>query len=177
MNRFFDHRLVFCLGGISLLASACSRAPDPASETPVDLEPGMYEITISGAGLPSSVNTDRPHSACVRESDRASFPHKLVQNYYSLHPACTTDRLPREGNKIAGEISCAADPKLAAGANRFVYSGAVKGDNVVVSVQMKLEAVIKEGSMTEAEAKQLKLGMKMMERLRFVIKAKRTGAC
>lgn len=177
MNCFFDNRLVICLGAITLFVTACSKTPDPANEAPVDLEPGMYEIAISGAGLPSSMNTDRPHSACVRGSDRALFPHKLVQNYYALHPACKTDRLPREGNKIAGEISCAADPKLAAGANRFVYSGAVKSDNVEVSVQMKLEAVIKEDSMTEAEVKQLKLGMKMMERMRFVIKAKRTGAC
>ena len=66
---------------------------------------------------------------------------------------------------------------MASGANRFVYEGAVRPERVEVSVRMKLDAVVDESTMTKAEAAQLKLGMKMMERMRFVIDAERTGAC
>ena len=175
-RRSSNQRHIF-LGACALLAVACAETPDAANEEPVDLAPGRYAISISMAGMPSSVDTDRPHSACVRASDQASFPHKLVQNYYELHPACVTNRLPREGNKIAGEISCAADPKMATGANRFVYEGVVKPDSVEVTLRMKLEAIVDETAMTKAEAAQLKMGMKMMERMRFVIEAERTGEC
>ena len=164
--------LAACLAG-----AACSQAPDPASQEPVDPAPGLYEITLSGAGLLKAAGKSDPDEFCLTERDRASFPHLLARNYYQLHAACRPSRAPREGNAFGGEISCAADPKMAQGMNRFVYEGVVAADNVRVEIRMKLEVEIKEDAMTEAEAAQLKLGMKMFERARFVIEAERIGDC
>ncbi len=166
-----------CAGIFALIATACAEAPDAASEAPVDPEPGQYQITLGGAGLLKHAGTEGPHSYCLRISDRASFAHKLAQNYYLLHPACTASKLPREGNAIAGEIRCPVDPKMAEGASRFVYSGAVAKDAVRVEVQMKFDAEIKDGAMTDEDAVRAKLAMKAIEKARFVIEAIRTGEC
>ncbi len=168
--------MFFC--AFSLAATACAKTPDAADETPVDPEPGLYEVALSGAGLlKAGEEKEGPHAFCLTEADRSTFPHTLVKKYYQLHYSCMSTPLPREGNTIAGEIKCAADPKLAQGANRFVYKGAVSKDAVDINVQMKFDAVIKEEEMTKAQARELKLGMKTFELMKFVIEADRIGEC
>ncbi len=179
LSRIRVCRHILKAGAVSLLAAACVEQTDPASETPVDPAAGLYEITLSGAGLLKHVDTNKaPDAFCLTEAQRASFPHVLAENYYKLSPLCTINHAQREGNAIAGEISCMADPKMASGANRFVYAGAVGADRAKVEVRMKLDAQIKPGAGgQEVSDAQLKLAMKAMERMKFVIEAKRTGDC
>ncbi len=177
MSRFLEYGRTMCFGTFSLAVAACSKTPDAANETPVDPKPGPYEVTLSGAGLLKAGGKEGPHSYCLRETDRASFSHTLVKKFYQLHYSCMSTPLPREGNAIAGEIKCTADPKLAQGANRFVYNGAVSEDVVEIDVRMKFDAVIKEAEMTKAQAQELKLGMKAVELMKFVIEAERIGEC
>ncbi len=179
MNGFPRRRRYFIAAVICGTAAACSDRADPASETPVDPAPGLYEITLSGAGLLKHAGPeDAAQTYCLRESASASFPHLLAENYYKLHYSCTTRRGAREGNAVAGEISCPADPKLASGANRFVYRGAVGREKTRVEVRMKLDAQLKEGAGgAEVSDAQMKLAMKALEQARFVIEARRTGAC
>ncbi|WP_428409670.1 DUF3617 domain-containing protein [Hyphococcus sp.] len=171
-------RLLF--GALLLVAAqACSETSDPASEAPVDPKPGLYEIAISGAGLLKNVESNKaPKTYCLTEIQAASFPHMLAENYYKLSPLCTVQRGQREGNLIAGEISCAADPKMASGSNRFLYEGSVGEEKTTVNVRMKLDAEVKPGAGgAEVSDAQLKMAMKAMERMRFVIDAVRTGDC
>lgn len=160
-----------------VLVAACVDGRDPANETPVELEPGLYEVTLSGAGLMKASDKGRPQPVCLRPGNRESFPHTLVKNYYALHYSCRTTRLPRIGNKIAGEVTCAADPKLAAGATQFAYSGVVAREKVDIRVQIKFDTTVKENAMSKEEAAQLRLGMKAFEQMRFVIEASRIGDC
>lgn len=177
MNRFSEYGRVVCFCAFSLAVAACSKTPDAADETPVNPEPGLYEVTLSGAGLLKAGGKEGPHAFCLTEANRSTFPHTLAKKYYQLHYSCMSTPLPREGNAIAGEIKCAADPKLAQGANRFVYNGAVSEDAVEINVQMKFDAVIKEEEMTKAQARELKLGMKAMQLMKFVIEADRIDEC
>ena len=177
MHRFAKTVLAVCLGASPVLAAACSRAPDPAAQAPVDPAPGLYRIALSGAGLAGKAEKQQDASYCLKQSERASFPHLLARNYYQLHAGCLSKPGLREGNAIAGEISCAADPKLARGMNRFVYDGVVAADRATVELRMKIEADIREDAMTEQELAQLRLGVKMMERMRFIIEAERVGDC
>lgn len=177
MNRLSEYGRVTCFSIFSLVATACSETPDTADETPVDPEPGLYEVTLSGSGLLKAGGKEGPHAFCLTEADRRTFPHTLVKKYYQLHYSCMNTPLPREGNAIAGEIKCTADPKLAQGANQLIYDGAVSKDAVDINVQVKFDAVIKEEEMTKAQARELKLGMKAMQLMKFVIEAKRTGEC
>ncbi|MEQ8936331.1 MAG: DUF3617 family protein [Amphiplicatus sp.] len=179
-NKFQDFRHAIVAAPLCLLAAACAEeAQDPASETSVDPRPGLYEITVSGAGLMKNVKgNDVPQSYCLTETQRASFPHLLAEGFYKLSPLCTSKRRSREGNAVSGEISCAADPKMASGANRFVYSGMVGEERAEVEVHMKLEAELKPGvGGAEVSDAQMKMAMKAMERLRFVIEAARAGDC
>lgn len=163
-------------GPLCVFVVACSGANDPASQAPVDPEAGLYEISLSGAG-PMKADPGKSKTYCLREGERASFAHMLAQNYYKLHYSCTVNRTPREGNAVGGEIKCPADPKLAEGANSFVYGGVVAKENARVEVKMKFNAQVKEGAMSQGEAVQLKLAMKALEQMRFVIEAKRIGDC
>jgi hypothetical protein len=137
-------------------------------------------VTFSGGwrALPSASSEEQSRTVCLgAPGDASAFPHRLVQGFYLLHPGCNPKRLPREGNLVGGEISCPADPKMAEGMNRFAYSGLVAEDHVRIDVQMKLDAAIKEGAVTAEEAAQMKLAKKMIDKMRFVIEAKRTGPC
>lgn len=163
---------------VCALAAACSQAPPPADQTPVDPTPGLYAITLSGAGLLKVAGKDdKPKNYCLRASEASAFPYMLPENYYALHYSCAKTRAPREGNAIAGEINCSVDPKMAQGMSRFSYAGVVAPEKVTVKVGMKLDAAIKEGAMSDAEAAQLKAGAKLMERMRFIIEATRVGDC
>jgi len=159
------------------LAASCAEQRDPTQEVPVDLEPGLYQVSLSGAGLLKAGGKEGPHAICVTAANRGTFPHTLVKKFYHVHYSCVDRPAMREGNAIGGEISCAADPKLAQGANRFVYEGAVSTGAVSIDVQIKMDAAIKEGAMTEEQVKQLKLGMKAMQMVKFVIEAEHTGEC
>ncbi|MHA7871231.1 MAG: hypothetical protein ACX939_02670 [Hyphococcus sp.] len=177
MNPFFAYRRSIGPGAACLLAAACADSRDPISQTPVDPEPGLYKVTLGGAGLLQHADLDDPQDYCLREGERADFPHVLARHYYQLHALCRVQRGVREGNAVGGEIICAADPKMAQGSNRFVYNGVVASEHARIEVRMKLDATLKEDAMSEAEAKQLRLGMKLMERFRFTIDAARVGDC
>jgi len=177
MSGIFEHRRTLCASAFAVFATACADAPDPASEAPVDLTPGRYEISRSGAGLVKIDEEKAQETMCVRTSDAEAFPHKLAQLSHLIHPLCTTNKFPREQNKVSGDISCAADQKLAEGANRFAYTGEVAREHVSIDVQLKFEAAVKEEAMTKAQAMQLKLAMKAMERMRFTVEATRIGDC
>ena len=175
----FANLKLLVAGSLCAAMAACAETSDPASETPVDLEPGNYNVTISGKGIFKNAGSGKkPGTICVTRSDRDSFPHKLAENYYKLHPACQVSRGSREGNAISGEIKCPVDPKMATGSSRFVYNGAVSSDNVEVEIRMKLDAKLKEGAGgEEVSDAQLKFAMKTFESMRFVIHATRIGEC
>ncbi|WP_425407761.1 DUF3617 family protein [Hyphococcus sp.] len=162
---------------IASIASGCSQQPGAADQAPVDLEPGRYEITRSGSGLIKIDEEKAPNSICVQKGETNAFPHTLAKYAYLIHPACASHQQTREGNAISGDIICPVDRKLADGMSHFAYTGAIASDNVEIDVRMKLEAEIKTDSMSAAEAAQLRIGMKAIERMRVAVRAKRTGSC
>lgn len=177
MNQLFGFKPIKFLAITSTLLMGCAQERDAANEPPVDPIPGRYAVSLSGSGLLKAAGKEGPHPFCVTAANRSTFPHTLVKQIYQLHYSCVSRPGQREGNAITGEIQCAADPKLAQGANRFVYQGAVSEDAVDLKVQIQFDATIKESEMTEEQIKQLKLGMKAMQMMTFIIDAERTGEC
>lgn len=166
--------------GLASAMTACSSAIDPSKQEPVDPQAGLYEITLSTALargiLPAASAAKSDQTYCLRESGRGSFAHKLAQKYYQTHGACQTKQAPRKGNAVAGEIECLADQKMASGANRFSYKGVVADDRVNLDFKINFDASIKD-SLSDAEKTHLQRGMKMLEKARFGIQAKRIGDC
>ncbi len=180
MNGFSALKHIIKSGALCLLVSACAEsARDPASEAPVDPAAGLYEFSMSGAGMLKYMEAEKVEKPfCLTEIQRSNFPYMLVENRFKFSPYCTSTRDSREGNMIAGEVSCMADPKMAAGQNSFVYTGAVGEDGVRVEYQMKLNAELHKGAGgKELSDEQLKFALKAMERMKFAIEARRTGDC
>ena len=160
------------------ILSACAEGPGVANETPVDPQAGRYSIAFSGGlGPVKAAENDRKESICVREGERNAFPHRLAKDLYTIHGSCAPENEMREGNKISGEITCLADPKLANGFTHFLYTGAVFEDRVELAMRIKADAVVKTETMSKKEARQLKLGMAMIEQARWKVEAVRVSDC
>lgn len=163
---------------MAIVAIGCAEVKDPASETPVDLSVGLYEIGVTSAVGPVSSKDDETTTHCVKNHETRSFPYLLAEKYLAFHGACGAERSPRQGNAFGGELTCLADQKMAAGANRFVYHGAIATDRVELEGRFKLDAELKPGAAgADVTDAQLKLAMKAFERVKSVIVAKRIGDC
>ena len=162
--------------------AACSPSePDPATAEPVALTPGLYRITLSGAGLArfaTPAAKDEPEDeVCVRPSDRARFADQVVKNYFTLHPGCRNQPEPRVGNVIRGVITCPLDPKMSTGTSSVTYEGVLSADGVEVTGRMSIDARPIPGKLSPEEQRQLALGTAMMERVGIQVAAVRTGDC
>ena len=166
---------------ILLGLAACSpSAPDPATAEPVDPLPGLYTITLSGAGLaglatrPSKNEED---AVCVRASDSAGFADRLVSNSFTLHPVCTDEREPRAGNTIRGIITCPLDSRMAAGTSTVTYEGIISADRVEATGKISIDARPAPGQLNPEEQRQLALGMALVQNVGLRVSAVRTGDC
>ena len=76
----------------SVMASSCSAPPrDPANETPVELTPGNYHVTMAAggmAGFVASRSQEGPgtidDNICVKASAAADFPKNLARTYFAM---------------------------------------------------------------------------------------------
>lgn len=177
MAQSFQTNRLTCVGSLLFIIAACAETADPANETPVDPEPGQYVITTSEALFKKSEPKQEPITLCLEQRDSASFGYTLAENYFLIHGLCTAQRAPRKGSMITGEIVCPVDPKLATGANRFAYKGAISSNSVKLEARMRIDADIKEGSETEVSEAQMRLAMKVFEKVKYIIEAKRIGDC
>lgn len=176
MQRLLLQARLIARAALLVVAGCAEEKPDPASQDPATLEPGLYNITVSHGIGPYRDGKEKSATHCVRAAETGQLPYTLAEAYFNFG-ACRTTRSPRVGNAVSGEIACAADPKMATGANRFVYEGAVSEDGVTLEARWKLEAEVKPGAGGEVSDAQLRLAMKAMERMKSVITARRTGDC
>jgi len=163
----------------SLCLTACDQPRDAAAEAPVDPAPGLYKVTLTGAGLDRYAQGPgrTQDEICVTASESPRFAERLARNYFSMHEACTSKVEPRTGNAIAGVITCGLDPQRAAGSMTVAYTGTVSADAVTANGQMKIDARPVPGSMTPEETQQIRLAAAMMEQVGIVVTATRTGDC
>ncbi len=164
---------------LALAVAGCARQQAAADEPPVNPAAGRYELSESGGafGMMMKDREDAPKTYCLMQHERAGFAHKLVKARFGLHPSCTSSIAPREGNKVAGEIKCPADPKLAQGSSRFVYTGKHSADSVEANVRIEFDAVLRTDKMSAEEARQMKAGIAAMKHIQMNIAAKRIGSC
>ncbi|MEQ9506318.1 MAG: DUF3617 family protein [Hyphomonas sp.] len=169
------------LAGIAALAfaaTACSGSSDPATQEPVTLTPGLYETRKTTKVKHLAAETEAGKPVCVRAGDAESFPHKLAESSALAHRGCQTVRAPRVGNTVSGEVVCGVDRKMAAGSNRFVYSGALAADRVTLEGNRVIDVELPKGAggpgVSDA---QLKQAMKRIEDVKTVIEAKRVSDC
>jgi len=162
------------------MVSACSPPVAPAAQEPIELTPGLYQITLSGAGLAQFTQQrggKTEDEVCVRAGDVSRFPDRLARNYFSLHPGCTFSPQARQGNAIGGTLSCPLDPQRAMGKITLDYEGVISADRVETTGRMKIEARSVPGALSEEEASQLAQGAALMEQVGIKVVAIRSGDC
>lgn len=165
---------------LSGLMAGCSPAGDPATEEPVELTPGLYQITLSGAGMAQFTQqspSETEDEVCVRPGDVTRFPDRMARNYFSMHPGCTASPEPREGNSFRGTVTCPLDPERATGKITIEYQGVVSADRVVATSQMTFDAQPVPGTMSPEERRQLAQGAALMELVGIQVTAVRAGDC
>lgn len=161
--------------------SACSAASDPATEAPVTLPDGEYQVAISGQatgmlGTRSTAPDDKPTKICLTASDDADKVAKLARTYYGFSGSCSHDGNERVGNQVSGEVSCAADPERAPGGSiGFAYTGQLTAD--AIRLEAKWRYNLDTAVMRPEEREILERGRSELEKLSLVVEAKRIGDC
>lgn len=132
MNRFAA--LTFCC----LVLVACS---GPEGEEPVDLQPGRYDIQISGGPMSGASESK---SLCFLPDRAKNFADKPLQGILvESTSSCTGDK-KREGNAFSGSYSCSfgSGAEFDSMALKVAYDGSLttdafsmRGDIEVTGVQ------------------------------------------
>lgn len=95
-----------------------------------------------------------------------------------MQGGCRTERVPREGNKISGEVECAADRTIAAGTTRFVYRGEVMPDRILPEANLVLDGKLRKGAGgPEVSDAALENAMRSVEDIKTVIASRRVSDC
>lgn len=165
---------------LSGLVVGCSPQADPTTQEPVELTPGLYQITLSGTGLARFTQQGpdgTEDEVCVRSGDVSRFPDRLARNYFSMHPGCGFSPEPREGNAFGGAVSCSLDPQRATGKVTIDYEGVISAERVLATSRMTFDARPIPGALTPEEERQLALGGALMESVGIQVAAVRAGDC
>lgn len=89
---------------LAILLCGCAR--DPASEQPVELKPGLYEVTVGGGTLvrlPSDQRTDR---ICLSVPDAIDFAKSPLYPTIGAWDSCTESPDEPKGNALSGKRQC-----------------------------------------------------------------------
>ena len=76
---------------------------DPASETPVSLQPGLYELKV-GSATPKADD-----KLCFASGDLENVD-RMVRKYYYFLEDCSHSKEERIGNEVKGKVRCEIDP-------------------------------------------------------------------
>jgi hypothetical protein len=134
--------------------------PDPhaAAELPVALNPGLYEVSISGGTMVQLPSGEYSGTVCFSSADADGFARKPLAAIFPEWPGCSTVDDPK-GNAIRGKRTC--EGRLPAW---ITYSGSHDANWFVIV------GSVAQGHDETAMALHLGSGD-------FTIVGKRTGAC
>jgi hypothetical protein len=166
-----------------VIALAGCSASDPAAETPVELTPGQYQISMSGGGMAAGVPMSQgpgavDDSICISRADDSETVSKLARQYMGMHSGCSHSANDRVGNSVSGKLSCPTDPERAPGGEiSTTYTGVLTAESVTLEGQIKYDIPQMTAGMSPEEQAQIDQGLKAMENISIVVKAERTGDC
>ena len=88
----------------ALLSAGCSS--DPATEVPVTLEAGLYEVTVGGGTLVQFKSGGRTERICFWSADAITFPTNPLVHTIGEWDNCTNRPDEPRGNAISGARLC-----------------------------------------------------------------------
>jgi len=90
---------------VALGLAGCA-SPDPATEMPVDLLPGLYQVTLGGGTVVELKAGGRQADVCFATDNALAFPGDPVSHLIPDWPGCTTTADDPKGNAISGLRNC-----------------------------------------------------------------------
>lgn len=91
---------------VTVLAfTACSR-PDPASEPPVQMLPGLYEVSLGGGTVVELKTGERKSELCLDSYGAFEFPKDPLGPIIERWETCSTQLDPPKGNAMSGARKC-----------------------------------------------------------------------
>ena len=148
----------FCLFAALLALAACSKSPE--LQPPVDLQPGLYEVTVGGGTMVELRQGGRSAAICFAADNAAAFPTDPLTHIIESWPDCSSDQAHPKGNALQGQRSC-PDRKTPV---LLTYSGSHTTDS------FRLEGTVSQGSDEGGGVMRLGSGD-------FTITGKRLGPC
>ena len=123
---------------LTTMVAACS---DPASEQPVNLKPGLYQMTIERNVL-GPIKAKDPSasegSQCVGSgSSDLEWIYPLIEKKFCPECSCSTKDKTRTGNVISAHAVCPHDEDGTFGALEYLYQGVVTEDGVTLDGKVK----------------------------------------
>ena len=90
--------------GLIALTTGCAR--DPATEPPVDMQAGLYEVTLGGSTVVELKVEGRKTQVCLDSYDASQFPHDPLLHLVPPWDGCSTQLDEPRGNAISGKRLC-----------------------------------------------------------------------
>lgn len=184
MTLSFNHLPRIFVAASAIVLSGCSAAaPDPASEAPVELAAGEYQVEFSGQAptmFGTTARSDMPtgmnKKICLAAPDDDAKVAKLARAYLSMHADCDHDGDDRVGNSVKGSVMCRTDPeRMPGGLMGQNYTGTLATDTIRLEGQMVMD--LPTSSMTPEMDQTMKDYAEMTKDIRIVVEAKRIGEC
>lgn len=86
-----------------LVLAGCS---NPEAEVPVDLAPGLYEVTLGGGTMIALKSKQRSDRICFAPENSFAFPREPLSHILPQWDGCADEAQPPVGNAIRGARRC-----------------------------------------------------------------------
>ena len=146
------------LGALTALVAGCAR--DPATEQPVDLQAGLYEVSLGGSTVVKLKSEGRKAQICLDSYDASQFPRDPLLHLVAPWDGCSSQLGEPRGNAMSGKRMCEErkTPMTAA------YTGSHTADS------FEIKGTVTQGSDENASVMHLGSGD-------FSLLGKRVGDC
>jgi hypothetical protein len=170
MNRL--RHVLLAAAPMALLAGCGTSPEDAALEERVHMEPGEYEITITGGKIAEYLELDdlAGSKRCI-DNPPKHVPTALARIYTLNDEDCGTANFDREGNRLSGSNSCTVRDGGKAGSIALHFDGIVRPDSLTGT--MRTEIDVDESQLSSSE----KLALTVLHKLEAEFSAVRTGDC
>jgi hypothetical protein len=132
---------IFISGPSLFLAAMIGGCSDPASEQPVSLKPGLYQVTIDRTVLgpikASSQSTGEGAKCVGSGSSDLEWIYPAIERKFCPECSCSTKDKTRTGNAISAHAVCPHDDDGTFGALEYAYQGVVSDEGVTLEGKVK----------------------------------------